>query len=79
MRQCAVSHGEAPLEAEINFLAHVGERDARNRKIAVVPVTLMLALFIAVPNLGSLVGILVPVGVLVAMGSARILYKKGLL
>ena len=52
---------------------------ARNWKIAIVPVTLMLALFIAIPNLGSLVGILVPVGVLVALGAARILYKKGLL
>ncbi len=52
---------------------------ARNWKIAIAPVTLMLALFIAIPNLGSLVGILVPVGVLVALGAARILYKKGLL
>ena len=52
---------------------------ARNWKIAIVPVTLMLALFIAVPGLGSVVGILVPVGVLVALGAARILYKKGLL
>ena len=52
---------------------------ARNWKIAIAPVTLMLVLFIAIPNLGSLVGILVPVGVLVALGAARILYKKGLL
>jgi hypothetical protein len=52
---------------------------ARNWKIAIAPVTLMLALFIAIPNLGSLVGILVPVGVLVALGVSRILYKKNLL
>jgi hypothetical protein len=52
---------------------------ARNWKIAVAPVALMLILFITIPNLGSLVGILVPVGVLVALGVSRILYKKGLL
>ena len=52
---------------------------ARNWKIAIAPVALMLVLFIAIPNLGSLVGILVPVGVLVALGAARILYKKGML
>ena len=52
---------------------------ARNWKIAIAPVALMLVLFIAIPSLGSLVGILVPVGVLVALGAARILYKKGML
>ena len=48
---------------------------ARNWKIAVAPVTLMLILFIAVPGLGSVVGILVPVGVLVALGVSSIMYK----
>ena len=52
---------------------------ARNWKIAIAPVVLMLALFILIPGLGSYVGILVPVGVLVALGTARILYKKGVL
>ena len=52
---------------------------ARNWKIAVAPVALMLILFILIPSLGSYVGILVPVGVLVALGVARILYKKGVL
>ena len=52
---------------------------ARNWKIAIAPVVLMLVLFIAIPGLGSYVGILVPVGVLVALGVSRILYKKGLL
>ena len=52
---------------------------ARNWKIAVAPVLLMLILFISIPGLGSYVGILVPVGVLVALGVSRILYKKGLL
>ena len=52
---------------------------ARNWKIAVAPVALMLMLFILIPGLGSYVGILVPVGVLAALGAARILYKKGVL
>ena len=52
---------------------------ARNWKIAVAPVVLMLMLFILIPGLGSYVGILVPVGVLAALGAARILYKKGVL
>jgi hypothetical protein len=52
---------------------------ARNWKIAVAPVVLMLILFILIPGLGSYVGILVPVGVLFALGVARILYKKGAL
>ena len=52
---------------------------ARNWKIAVAPVTLMLILFILISGLGSYVGILVPVGVLTALGVARILYKKGVL
>ena len=52
---------------------------ARNWKIAVAPVALMLILFILIPGLGSYVGILVPVGVLVALGVARIMYKKGVL
>ena len=52
---------------------------ARNWKIAVAPVALMLILFLLIPGLGSYVGILVPVGVLTALGVARILYKKGVL
>jgi len=37
----------------------------------------MLILFISVPSLAGSVGILVPVGALIAIGVARILYKKG--
>jgi hypothetical protein len=37
----------------------------------------MLALFIFVPGLASAVGILVPAGVVIAVLSARLLYKKG--
>ena len=51
----------------------------RNWKIAIAPVTFMLVLFIAIPGLGSVVGILVPVGVLIALAAARVLYRKNLL
>lgn len=47
-------------------------------KIAVAPVLLMLVLFIFVPALNSgTVGIMVPVSVLFTIGTARILYKRG--
>ena len=52
---------------------------SRNWKIAVAPVVLMLILFIAVPALGSLVSIMVPVGVLFTLAVSRVLYKKNLL
>jgi len=52
---------------------------SRGWKIAVAPIAVMLLLFIFVPGLASAVGILVPVGVVVAVLSARLLYKKGLL
>ena len=52
---------------------------ARNWKIAIAPVLLMLVLFISIPSLGGLVSIMVPVGVLFTLGVSRILYKKGLL
>ena len=38
----------------------------------------MIALFIAVPSLASSVSVLVPVGAIIAIGTARLLYKKGL-
>ncbi len=53
---------------------------SKNWKIAVAPVILMLALFIAVPALNAgTVGMMVPVGVLFTLAVSRILYKKGLL
>ena len=53
---------------------------SKNWKIAVAPVVLMLALFIAIPALNAgTVGIMVPVGVLFTLGVSRILYKKKLL
>jgi len=50
---------------------------SKNWKLCIAPVVVMLALFLAVPSLASSVGVLVPVGVLIALGAARIMYKKG--
>ena len=52
---------------------------ARNWKIAIAPVLLMLVLFIAIPKLGGYVSIMVPVGVLFTLLVSRILYKRNLL
>ena len=53
---------------------------SKNWKIAVAPIILMLALFIAVPALNAgTVGIMVPVGVLFTLAVSRIMYKKNLL
>ena len=50
---------------------------SQNWKIAVAPLLFMVVLFLLVPSLASSVGVLVPVGALVAIGVSRILYKKG--
>jgi len=53
---------------------------SKNVKIAIAPLVLMLALFIAVPALNAgTVGIMVPVGVLFTLGVSRLMYKKGML
>ncbi len=52
---------------------------SKNWKIAMAPLIFMIALFILVPSLASSVGILVPVGALISIGVARILFKKGML
>ncbi|HWQ98612.1 MAG TPA: hypothetical protein VN538_11040 [Clostridia bacterium] len=52
---------------------------AKDWKIAIAPLAVMVTLFLLVPSLASAVGILVPVGALIAIGVARILYKKNLL
>ncbi len=52
---------------------------SKDWKIAIAPLVVMIALFLLVPSLASAVGILVPVGALIAIGVARILYKKGML
>jgi len=50
---------------------------SKNWKLSVTPLVFMVALFLAVPSLASSVGVLVPVGVLITLGAARIMYKKG--
>lgn len=53
---------------------------AKNWKLAVAPVILMLILFIFVPALNSsTVGIMVPVGVIFTVAVSRLLYKKGII
>jgi len=39
----------------------------------------MVALFMLVPSLAGSVGVLVPVGALISIVTARVLYKKGLI
>ena len=52
---------------------------SRNPKIAAAPLIVMVALFTLIPGLSSSVSVLVPVGALIAIGVARVLYKKGML
>jgi len=49
---------------------------SKNWKVAIAPVLFMIILFIAVPSLAGSVGVLVPVGILISLGAARIMYKK---
>lgn len=48
-------------------------------KVAIVPILFMLIFFLVVPGSGGLVGIMVPVGVVISLVVARVLYKKGLI
>jgi len=52
---------------------------SKNWKIAMAPLIFMLVLFISVPSLAGSVSVLVPVGAIIAIGAARILYNKGYL
>lgn len=52
---------------------------AKGWKIAVAPLMFMVVLFLLVPSLASSVGILVPVGALIAIAASRVMYKKGML
>lgn len=45
-------------------------------KLVIVPLIFMIAFFLLVPGSGGLVGIMVPVGVVITLVTARILYKK---
>lgn len=50
---------------------------SKNWKLAMAPLIFMVVLFLAVPSLAGSVGVLVPVGVLIALGAGRVMYKKG--
>ena len=43
----------------------------------VAVLVILFVLFLCVPGLAGSVGVLVPVGVLIALGAGRIMYKKG--
>lgn len=49
----------------------------RNWKIAVAPIVLMIALFVAMPQLAPSAAIFVPVAAGVAILAARLMYRKG--
>ena len=51
---------------------------SKNWKVAMAPLIFMVLLFVCVPALADSVGVLVPVGAVIAIVAARILYKKGL-
>ena len=50
---------------------------SKNWKLSLAPLLFMVALFTAVPSLAGSVGVLVPVRILIALGAARVMYKKG--
>ena len=52
---------------------------SKNWKISIAPLFFMIILFLLVPSLAGSVGILVPVGALISIGAARVLYKKNML
>ena len=52
---------------------------SKNLKLAAAPLAFMVVLFLLAPGLSSSVGVLVPVGALIAIGAARIMYKRGML
>jgi hypothetical protein len=52
---------------------------SKNWKLAVTPMLFMAVLFIAVPSLSGSVGVLVPVGAIISIAVARLLYKKNII
>lgn len=52
---------------------------SKNWKVSIAPVLFMVVLFICLPSLAGSVGVLVPVGIGIALLAARIMYKKGIL
>lgn len=52
---------------------------SKNWKIAIAPLVVMITIFLLVPSLASSVGILVPVGAIISIIVARIMYKKNII
>ena len=52
---------------------------SKNWKVALAPLFFMIGLFVCIPSLANSVSVLVPVGSLIAIVVARLLYKKGYL
>ena len=52
---------------------------SKNWKLSLAPLIFMVTLFLLVPSLAGSVGVLVPVGALISLVAARIMYNKGLL
>ncbi len=52
---------------------------SKNAKIAAIPLIFMVVIFSMIPSLASAVSMFVPVGAAIAIVSARIMYKRGLL
>ncbi len=52
---------------------------SKNAKIAAIPMLFMILTFSLVPSLASAVSMFVPVGAVIAIISARVMYKRGIL
>jgi hypothetical protein len=52
---------------------------SKNYKVAMVPMIFMILIFSFVPSLASAVSLFVPVGAIIAIVSARIMYKRGII
>lgn len=52
---------------------------SKNAKIAAVPMIFMILIFSLIPSLASAVSMFVPIGAIIAIVSARIMYKRGVL
>ncbi|MDC7126741.1 MAG: hypothetical protein PQJ46_14315 [Spirochaetales bacterium] len=50
---------------------------SKHVKMSIFPLLAMLLLFAFIPSLSSALGVLVPVGIILAIVSARLFYKKG--
>ncbi len=50
---------------------------SKNWKLSLAPLIFMITLFLLVPSLAGSVGVLVPVGALISLAAARVMYNKG--